>query len=82
MTDLAETREGAGARIYAEWHERLGGFETHRAAMDWIAPGSRVVDVGCSTGYFARLLAKEKGSSVIGIEQITTPPSFSHARER
>ncbi len=58
----------AGGNRYAECHERLGGFETHEAALDWIAPGARVLDVGCSTGFFARRLVADRGCAVIGIE--------------
>jgi 2-polyprenyl-3-methyl-5-hydroxy-6-metoxy-1,4-benzoquinol methylase len=58
-----------GAALYAAYHDDLGGFETHRAAMAWIEPGARVVDVGCSTGFFARHLVEEKGCRVIGIER-------------
>jgi methionine biosynthesis protein MetW len=55
-------------RIYADYHRRIGGFETHEAALEWIARGSRVLDVGCATGYFARRLAEEKGCRVVGVE--------------
>ena len=53
---------------YSKCHESLGGFETHEAALAWIAPGPRVLDVGCSTGFFAKRLIEDKACTVIGIE--------------
>jgi methionine biosynthesis protein MetW len=55
-------------KIYADYHRRMGGFETHEAALEWIERGSRVLDVGCATGYFARRLVEEKGCRVVGVE--------------
>lgn len=40
----------------------------HRLMADAVAPGSRVLDVGCSTGYLAAVLAAT-GCRVVGIEQ-------------
>lgn len=39
----------------------------HRLMTDAVAPGSRVLDVGCSTGYLAAVLAAT-GCRVVGIE--------------
>ena len=33
-------------------------FESHRLAMDSIKPNSKVLDIGCATGYLARELSK------------------------
>jgi len=34
-------------------------FESHRLAANMIRPGSKVLDIGCATGYFAKELAKQ-----------------------
>jgi ubiquinone/menaquinone biosynthesis C-methylase UbiE len=48
---------------------RRATFETLTAAAD-VRPGQRVLDVGCGTGYFARLLARTVGPDglVVGID--------------
>ncbi|MDP3938316.1 MAG: class I SAM-dependent methyltransferase [Deltaproteobacteria bacterium] len=67
------------ATRYGEWHEKLGGFETHAAALGWIPRDARVLDVGCASGYFARRLIDEKGCRVVGIEM--DPGAAARARE-
>ncbi len=42
-------------------------YEAHRIALDLVPPGSRVLDVGCATGYMARELIR-KSCTVIGVE--------------
>jgi 2-polyprenyl-3-methyl-5-hydroxy-6-metoxy-1,4-benzoquinol methylase len=44
----------------------LGG--SHRALLDEVADGSRVLDVGCASGYLAALLTA-RGCSVVGVER-------------
>ncbi len=43
-------------------------YEVHRLAIDLVPPGSRVLDIGCATGYIARELRK-KSCMVIGVEK-------------
>lgn len=42
-------------------------FETHRIVLDKIKEGSEVLDLGCATGYFAKIL-KEKKCRVWGVD--------------
>jgi methionine biosynthesis protein MetW len=44
-----------------------GLSHSHRLILEAVPPGSRVLDVGCATGYMARLLG-ERGCTVIGVE--------------
>lgn len=38
-------------------------FESHRLVFNMIDAGSKVLDVGCATGYFARELSKKNGET-------------------
>jgi 2-polyprenyl-3-methyl-5-hydroxy-6-metoxy-1,4-benzoquinol methylase len=49
---------------YAEKHSP---FSSHRKIVDSVAPGSKVLDVGCAGGYVARALAA-KGCRVVGVD--------------
>jgi 2-polyprenyl-3-methyl-5-hydroxy-6-metoxy-1,4-benzoquinol methylase len=49
---------------YAEKHSP---FSSHRKIVDSVAPGSKVLDVGCAGGYVARALAA-KGCTVVGVD--------------
>jgi methionine biosynthesis protein MetW len=40
----------------------------HRIILEWIAPGSTVLDLGCGEGELLALLVKEKGVRAQGIE--------------
>jgi methionine biosynthesis protein MetW len=52
----------------------VGGRETtrvqldHQTILDWVRPGSSVLDLGCGSGDLLELLVKTKGASVQGIE--------------
>jgi 2-polyprenyl-3-methyl-5-hydroxy-6-metoxy-1,4-benzoquinol methylase len=61
---------------YVTFNDRpLGG---HRLLLDLIPAGGRVLDAGCSAGYFAERLA-QRGSSVVGLE--VDPQAAERARE-
>jgi SAM-dependent methyltransferase len=57
---------------------KLGYASSHTMALDAVAPGSRVLDIGCGPGLFAEQLAA-KGCRVTGIDQF--PPVKSAAFE-
>jgi len=56
------------ARRYREIIEQGGLSGTHKKAIDWVAPGSRVLELGCSTGYIGEILARDKNCRVWGVE--------------
>jgi len=47
---------------------KLGFASSHQEALDSVADGSRVLDIGCGRGYVAELMA-EKASHVTGLDQ-------------
>lgn len=47
--------------------ETEDGWNSHRLAASLIADGSRVLDVGCGSGFIARLL-HDRGCRVVGVE--------------
>jgi len=62
------------------WYRAKWSFESsHTLALDRVPPGSKVVDVGCASGYIARAL-REKGCEVTGIDQLP-PPSDCGLRQ-
>ena len=62
----------------------LGGKEATRDLLEMcnLAPGSRVLDVGCGTGYTACEIAREYGSRVTGIDISETMISKAKHRAR
>jgi glycosyltransferase involved in cell wall biosynthesis len=56
------------------------GFESpHTLALDRVQPGSRVLDIGCASGYIARALS-EKGCEVMGVDQFPPPAGSGLSR--
>lgn len=56
------------ARRYAQSVAVNGLSDTHRQVIDWVPPGSRVLELGCSTGYIGRILINDKGCTVTAAE--------------
>src|SRR6476660_521715 len=54
------------------------------AAAAGIQPGDRVLDVGCGTGYFVRMLAEVVGpkGSVVGVDAAPEMVSYAVSRSR
>jgi methionine biosynthesis protein MetW len=52
----------------------------HRLMVDGVDPGSRVLDVGCSTGYLAAVLAAT-GCRVVGVEADARAATRARARD-
>jgi glycosyltransferase involved in cell wall biosynthesis len=62
----------------AEWYSlKLGYASSHSAVLNKIAPGSKVLDIGCGSGQFAEKL-KEKGCYVHGLDwlDLEEPANF------
>ncbi len=53
---------------YREAVERLGFSETHRHVVSWVTPQSRVLELGCASGYLGKILIETKGCRVTGVE--------------
>jgi len=60
---------------------RRSSFEALLSAAS-VKPGQRVLDVGCGTGYFARMLAQTVGSDglVVGVD--ASPEMIHHASDK
>jgi methionine biosynthesis protein MetW len=60
---LADSR----VSLYGDLVERHGLAASHALLLDRVPAGARVLDVGCSEGYLARVL-HERGCTVVGVE--------------
>lgn len=49
------------------YREKTSPFSSHRRIVDAVKPGSKVLDVGTSSGYLAREL-RDKGCFVVGVD--------------
>src|SRR6516225_3341923 len=47
-----------------------------------VQPGQRVLDVGCGTGYFARMLARSVGSEGLAVGVDASPEMIEYANRR
>lgn len=68
------------ARRYGVEFEKLGGSLAHRQMLDWVPEGSRVLELGCSSGYMGAILTHQKGCTVTGVE--LDPAAAADARGR
>jgi 2-polyprenyl-3-methyl-5-hydroxy-6-metoxy-1,4-benzoquinol methylase len=66
------------AAVYAQCVATRGLGGSHRRILEAVPPGSRVLDVGCASGYLAALLS-ERGCTVVGFER--DPAAAALARE-
>jgi SAM-dependent methyltransferase len=81
---FANEREGLAAVCaygMPEFYNRAIDSEQRRALAPWlnVAPGKRVLDVGCGVGRWSRLLA-ERGALVMGVD--LSPTMIAEARRR
>jgi methionine biosynthesis protein MetW len=66
--------------IYGALADRHGLADSHRAIIDAVPRGARVLDVGCAAGHLAAALAAERGCAVVGVE--IDPSAVAAARAR
>jgi 2-polyprenyl-3-methyl-5-hydroxy-6-metoxy-1,4-benzoquinol methylase len=72
---LSPTRGDVEGASYVEFNDRPYGG--HRKLLALVPPGARVLDVGCSAGYFAERLVAQ-GCTVTGVE--LDPDAAAEAR--
>jgi 2-polyprenyl-3-methyl-5-hydroxy-6-metoxy-1,4-benzoquinol methylase len=68
----------AGAGVYGGRVVTHGLGGSHQAILDEVRDGSRVLDVGCASGYVASLLAA-RGCEVVGFEHDPGPAELARA---
>jgi glycosyltransferase involved in cell wall biosynthesis len=82
MSTLAAVLDSVGVKYrrqydlrgeHAEYSGKLGYHSSHTMAIECVAPGSRVLDVGCGRGFVARELIR-KGCFVVGLDQHPAEP--------
>jgi methionine biosynthesis protein MetW len=79
---MSTTERSAGAPpagVYAANVDAHGLGGSHRFILDEVADGSRVLDVGCASGYVAALLV-ERGCTVVGFERDRASAAAARAR--
>ena len=67
------------AQTNTHYDLKIGYPSSHTMALEAVAPGARVLDIGCGPGLFDRELAR-KGCRVTGIDQFrpASPEGFEH----
>src|SRR5947209_14959030 len=58
--------------VYDELVAAHGPAASHRAVIEAVPAGSRVLDVGCAGGHLAAALAQVKGCTVVGLDRDVT----------
>ncbi len=72
------TSPAVNAERYGEIF-RQGMSATQRQTLAWVPPGSRVLELGCATGYMSALLRDEKRCQVTGVEVDADAARRAHA---
>jgi 2-polyprenyl-3-methyl-5-hydroxy-6-metoxy-1,4-benzoquinol methylase len=68
VTGSASASTAPGAGVYGRLVESHGLGGSHRKLLEEVAGGTRVLDVGCASGYIAALLT-QRGCTVVGFER-------------
>jgi methionine biosynthesis protein MetW len=66
--------------IYDSLNEKHGLGESHSLMLAAVPYGSRVLDVGCSTGYLSLALRDDRGATVVGLEFVPAAAEAARAR--
>src|SRR5688572_4087398 len=53
---------------YEEIVAKGGMSDTHRAVISWVPQRSRVLELGCATGYLGEILVRDRGCRVDAVE--------------
>jgi glycosyltransferase involved in cell wall biosynthesis len=59
--------------VLHQYQPKLTFESTQRFAINAVAPGSKVLDIGCATGYVAAELKKTKNCRVTGVDRFPLP---------
>jgi len=59
---------GTDLPIYAQINEATGLGPVHELVLNMIGENKKVLDVGCSTGYFAKAIKEKLGGTIDGVE--------------
>jgi glycosyltransferase involved in cell wall biosynthesis len=57
----------------ANYQLKIEGVSPHTITLDFVRKGSKVVDLGCASGYVGALLKNIKACSVTGVDQFSHP---------
>jgi len=73
------------AAFYGQLERRIPGYYDeakweHQRALDWIAAGDRVLDIGCGRGAFLAKAAEARGAQVTGLESNGVAAKHAEAR--
>jgi len=66
--------------VYGQLADRHGLATSHRAIVESVPRGARVLDIGCASGHLAAALAAERGCTVVGIERDERAAAEARAR--
>ena len=58
-----------GRGTNAHYELKVGYDSPHAAALELVAPGSRVLDLGCAGGYMSAMLERERGCSATAVDK-------------
>lgn len=66
--------QDVGVKYHYDWGdeiqlEKLWPLETSHQVLERIPAGSRVLELGCATGYYGRFLREQRGCSLVGVER-------------
>lgn len=64
---------------YTQYTSKLSYKSPHSLALEFVRPGTRVLDLGCASGYVATVLAEKKECLVTGVDAFPSAASRMEA---